>query len=113
MCEKKRFAQKFTDGRTDGQTTDASPIAIALAHSRNELNHSHTVCAQCPLSDNVQRVACTALSDENSTAISLSVAYHVLNTPASLIYRRHLMSCIVSGLALTSAAVHRHSTRAM
>ena len=25
-CEKKRFAQKFTDGRTDGQTTDASPL---------------------------------------------------------------------------------------
>jgi len=25
-CEKKRFAQKFTDGRTDGQTTDAAPL---------------------------------------------------------------------------------------
>ena len=34
-CEKKRFAQKFTDGRTDGQTTDAAPLQ--LAHSWNEL----------------------------------------------------------------------------
>jgi len=25
VCEKKRFAQKFTDGRTDGQTTDPAP----------------------------------------------------------------------------------------
>jgi len=25
-CEKKRFAQKFTDRQTDGQTTDASPL---------------------------------------------------------------------------------------
>jgi len=24
--EKKRFAQKFTDGRTDGQTTDAARL---------------------------------------------------------------------------------------
>jgi len=26
VCEKKRFAQKFTDGQTDRQTTDASPL---------------------------------------------------------------------------------------
>jgi len=38
VCEKKRFAQKFTDGRsTDGQTTDDRRLAIALAHSWNEL----------------------------------------------------------------------------
>jgi len=35
-CEKKRFAQKFTDGRTDIQTDDGR-LAIALAHSWNEL----------------------------------------------------------------------------
>jgi len=28
VCEKKRFAQKFTDGETDRQTTDASPLLI-------------------------------------------------------------------------------------
>ena len=32
VCEKKRFAQKFTDGRTDDGRR-----AIALAHSCNEL----------------------------------------------------------------------------
>ena len=32
VCEKKRFAQKFTDGRTDD-----GHLAIALAHSWNEL----------------------------------------------------------------------------
>ena len=37
MCEKKRFAQKFTDGQTDRQTTDAGRLAIALVHSWNEL----------------------------------------------------------------------------
>jgi len=26
VCEKKRFAQKFTDRQTDGQTTDAAPL---------------------------------------------------------------------------------------
>jgi len=36
VCEKKRFAQKFTDRRTDGQTDDGR-LAIALAHSWNEL----------------------------------------------------------------------------
>ena len=36
VCEKKRFAQKFTDGRTDRQTDDGRR-AIALAHSWNEL----------------------------------------------------------------------------
>jgi len=39
-CEKKRFAQKFTDGQTDGWTdgwTDDGRRAIALAHSWNEL----------------------------------------------------------------------------
>ena len=36
VCEKKRFAQKFTDGRTDRQT-DNGRLAIALAHSWNEL----------------------------------------------------------------------------
>jgi len=35
-CEKKRFAQKFTDRRTDGRTDDGRR-AIALAHSWNEL----------------------------------------------------------------------------
>ena len=39
-CEKKRFAQKFTDrqmdGRTDGRKDDGRR-AIALAHSWNEL----------------------------------------------------------------------------
>ena len=35
-CEKKRFAQKFTDGRTDRQTDDGR-LAIVLAHSWNEL----------------------------------------------------------------------------
>jgi len=40
VCEKKRFAQKFTDGQTDGRTdgrTDDGRRAIALAHSWNEL----------------------------------------------------------------------------
>jgi len=40
VCEKKRFAQKFTDGQTDRQTdrqTDDGHLAIALAHSWNEL----------------------------------------------------------------------------
>jgi len=32
VCEKKRFVQKFTDGRTDD-----GRLAIALAHSWNEL----------------------------------------------------------------------------
>jgi len=32
VCEKKRFAQKFTDGRTDD-----GRLAIVLAHSWNEL----------------------------------------------------------------------------
>jgi len=32
VCEKKRFAQKFTDGQTDD-----GRLAIALAHSWNEL----------------------------------------------------------------------------
>jgi len=36
VCEKKRFAQKFTDGQTDGRTDKRR--AIALAHSWNELN---------------------------------------------------------------------------
>ena len=36
VCEKKRFAQKFTDRQTDGQTDDGRR-AIALAHSWNEL----------------------------------------------------------------------------
>jgi len=36
VCEKKRFAQKFTDGQTDRQTDDGRR-AIALAHSWNEL----------------------------------------------------------------------------
>jgi len=36
VCEKKRFAQKFTDGQTDGRTDDGRR-AIALAHSWNEL----------------------------------------------------------------------------
>ena len=35
-CEKKRFAQKFTDRRTDGRTDDGRR-AIAFAHSWNEL----------------------------------------------------------------------------
>jgi len=35
-CEKKRFAQKFTDRQTDGRTDDGRR-AIALAHSWNEL----------------------------------------------------------------------------
>ena len=36
VYEKKRFAQKFTDGQTDGRTDDGRR-AIALAHSWNEL----------------------------------------------------------------------------
>jgi len=36
VCEKKRFAQKFTDRQTDGRTDDGRR-AIALAHSWNEL----------------------------------------------------------------------------
>jgi len=36
VCEKKRFAQKFTDGRTDRRTDDGRS-ATALAHSWNEL----------------------------------------------------------------------------
>jgi len=34
VCEKKRFAQKFTDGQTDGRTDDGRR-AIALSHSWN------------------------------------------------------------------------------
>jgi len=36
-CEKKRFAQKFSDRQTDGQTTVDGRRALALAHSLNEL----------------------------------------------------------------------------
>jgi len=34
-CEKKRFAQKFTDGQTDGQTTDASPLYKLMEWAKN------------------------------------------------------------------------------
>ena len=40
VCEKKRFEQKFTDGQTDRQTDDGR-LAIALAHSWNELKMKH------------------------------------------------------------------------
>jgi len=40
--EKKRFAQKFTDGQTDGRTDDGRR-AIALAYSWNELKKSDTI----------------------------------------------------------------------
>ena len=36
-CEKKRFAQKFTDGRRTDRQTDDGRLAIVLAHSWNEL----------------------------------------------------------------------------
>jgi len=42
VCEKKRFAQKFTDRRTDGQTDDGR-LTIALAHSWNELKNRERI----------------------------------------------------------------------
>ena len=46
--EKKWFAQKFTDGQTDGRTDDGRR-AIALAHSWNELKNKHSVSILCLL----------------------------------------------------------------
>jgi len=50
VCEKKRFAQKFRD-MTDGQTdirTDDGRLAIALAHSWNELINAQTCVKRMP-----------------------------------------------------------------
>jgi len=46
VCEKKRFAQKFTDGQTDRQTDDGR-LAIALAHSWNELIKKSLAACVC------------------------------------------------------------------
>jgi len=48
VCEKKRFAQKFTDGQTDGRTDDGRS-AIALAHSWNELKTTKVSKRTCTL----------------------------------------------------------------
>jgi len=41
--EKKRFAQKFTDGRTDGQTTDAARLYKLMEWAKNDCKHNQSL----------------------------------------------------------------------
>jgi len=94
ICENKRFAQKFTDRRTDRQTDDGR-LAIALAHSWNELKILSVRPTVCLLQTCVTKEPCCCRETSRSSCLFRLIGYVFLwQLTWPRLRAKHFLKCL-------------------